>query len=73
MYFDGTNRRELYLQTASQLYFTYQLGDKPQFVAPAWYKPAGGGIWGQAGDQGSFFNNGMPTQEAILLIGAFAE
>ena len=68
LFFDGTNRRELYLQTVSQLFWTFQLGDKPQFTAPCWYKPAGGGIWGQAGDTGSFFNNGWPSQTAILKL-----
>lgn len=67
MYFNGTNRRAAYLQTASQLYFTFILGDKPQFQAPAWYFPAGGGIWG-FDSQSSVFTNGTPTQEAILKL-----
>lgn len=67
MYFRGTNHRANYLLTASQLYFTLTLGDKPQFQAPAWYFPAGGGIWGF--DSGtSIFTNGVPTQEAILKL-----
>lgn len=67
MYFNGTNRRKLYLQVASQLYFTLTLGEKPQFQAPAWYFPAGGGIWGY--DSGtSIFNNGDPSQTAILKL-----
>lgn len=67
MYFDGTNRRANYLQTASQLYFTLTLGDKPQFQAPSWYFPAGGGIWG-TDNTASIYNNGMPTQESILKL-----
>ncbi len=68
LFFDGTNRRALYLQVASQLYTTFQLGDKPQFTAPCWYHPAGGGIWGQAGDTNSFYNHGTPDQQAILKL-----
>ncbi len=67
LYFDGTNHRELYLQVCSQLYFTLTLGDKPQFSAPAWYFPAGGGIFGfDASD--SVMNNGYPSQQAILKL-----
>jgi hypothetical protein len=70
LYFDGTNRRANYLRTASQLYFTLVLGDKPQFQAPCWYFPAGGGIWGfdATATTGSIFNHGEPTQEAILKL-----
>lgn len=67
LYFDGTDRRELYLQTVSQLYFTLTLGDKPQFVAPCWYHPAGGGIYGMDAAN-SIFNNGYPSQQAILKL-----
>ena len=67
LYFDGTSRRSLYLQTVSQLYFTLTLGDKPQFVAPCWYHPAGGGIYGS--DQtASVLNNGYPSQQSILKL-----
>lgn len=67
LYFDGTNRRDLYLQTVSQLYFTFTLGDKPQFVAPCWYHPAGGGIYG-TDTTASVLNNGYPSQQAILKL-----
>lgn len=67
MYFNGTNRRTSYVQTASQLYFTFVLGEKPQFQAPAWYFPAGGGIWG-FDSQSSVFTNGVPSQDAILKL-----
>ena len=67
LYFNGTNRRVLYLQVSSQLYFTLTVGDKPQFQCPAWYLPAGGGIYGF--DSGTaIFNNGVPSQEAILKL-----
>jgi hypothetical protein len=67
LHFNGTNRRLLYLGTVSQLYWTLTLGDKPSFTAPTFYFPAGGGIWGF--DSGtSIFNNGDPTQEAIMKL-----
>lgn len=34
LFFDGTNRRTLYQQVASQLFCTLVLGDKPAFQAP---------------------------------------
>lgn len=67
LFFDGTNRRDLYLQTVSQLYFTFTLGEKPQFVAPCWYHPAGGGIYG-TDTTASVLNNGYPSQQAILKL-----
>lgn len=67
LYFDGGNARDLYQQVTSQLYFTFQLGDKPQFVAPCWYHPAGGGVFGFDGTT-PIFNNGYPSQEAILKL-----
>jgi len=69
LFFDGTNRRANYLGCASQLYFTLTLGDKPQFVAPCWYFPSGGGIWGfDAGADTSIFNNGKPGQSEIMKL-----
>ena len=67
LFFDGTNRRNLYLQTLSQLYFTLTLGDKPQFVSPAWYTPAGGGVYGFDA-AASVLNNGYPSQQSILRL-----
>lgn len=67
LYFNGTNARTFYQQVASQLYFTLSLGDKPQFVAPCWYHPAGGGVWGFDANA-AVFNHGEPTQEAILKL-----
>lgn len=67
LFFDGTNRRDLYLQTVSQLYFTFTLGEKPQFVAPCWYHPAGGGIYGHDSTN-SVLNNGYPSQQSILKL-----
>jgi hypothetical protein len=67
MFFDGANARDLYQQVSSQLYFTLNLGDKPQFKAPIWYVPAGGGIHGFDSTT-AIFNNGAPTQESILKL-----
>jgi hypothetical protein len=69
LFFDGTNRRANYLNTMAQLYFTLTLGDKPQFVAPCWYFPAGGGTYGfDATANLSIFNNGYPSQQAIMKL-----
>ena len=63
MHFVGTNSEALFQQVASQLTFTFTLGDKPQFVSPAWYLPAGGGIFGP-----NDTTNGWPSQDAILKL-----
>lgn len=70
LFFDGTNRRALYQRVSSQLWFTTVLGDKPQFVAPCWYYPAGGGVWGfdATATTGSVFNNGEPSQTAFMKL-----
>ena len=68
LYFNGTNARTFYQQVTSQLYFTFSLGDKPQFVAPSWYHPAGGGVWSGGADATPVFNNGVPSQESILKL-----
>lgn len=68
LYFNGTNDRTFYQQVTSQLYFTFSLGDKPQFVAPSWYHPAGGGVWSGGADTTPVFNNGVPSQESILKL-----
>ena len=67
LYFEGDNRRINYLQVSSQLFFTLQIGDKPQFSAPCWYFPAGGGVWGFDSST-SIFNHGTPGQDAILKL-----
>ena len=63
MYFVGTNATALFQQVASQLTFTFVLGDKPQFISPAWYLPAGGGVYGPNDS-----SNGWPSQDAILKL-----
>ena len=52
---------------ASQLYWTLIVGEKPQFQAPCWYLPAGGGIWG-FDSTAAVFSNGEPSQEALLKL-----
>jgi hypothetical protein len=71
LYFNGTGRRANYLRVNAQLYWTLIVGEKPMFQAPCWYFPAGGGTWGfdaNVGNGGSIFNNGEPSQEAILKL-----
>lgn len=67
LYFDGTNDRAFYQQVTSQLYFTLSLGDKPQFSAPCWYYPAGGGVSGFDSTT-AVFNHGLPGQSEILKL-----
>ena len=67
LFFDGANARTNYQGTVSQLYFTLTLGDKPQFVAPCWYFPAGGGIYGFNATT-AVLNHGHPSQGAIMKL-----
>jgi hypothetical protein len=67
LFFDGTNSRALYQGVTSQLYFTLSLGDKPQFSAPAWYYPAGGGVFGFDSTT-PVYNHGLPGQSEILKL-----
>ena len=66
-FFDGTNRRDNYLNVTAQLFWTLTVGNKPMFQAPCWYYPAGGGVWG-FDSTASVFNNGTPEQAAILKL-----
>jgi len=74
MFFKGTTQvpepftaADAYVQMVHQLYLNLFVGDKPQFLAPSWYFPAGGGI---DGDNSStpIANNGVPSQESILKL-----
>jgi chitinase len=67
LFFDGTNRRKNYLDVSTQLFWTISAGSKPQFQAPTWYFPAGGGTWG-FDSTSSIFNNGTPEQASILKL-----
>jgi hypothetical protein len=67
LFFEGSNKRKNYVQVASQLYWTFIVGQKPQFQAPCWYHPAGGGVWGFDASA-SVLNLGTPEQPAILKL-----
>ena len=67
LYFDGTNKRANYLNTAAQLYWTLIVGNKPMFQAPCWYHPAGGGVWG-FDSTSSIMTLGTPEQPSILKL-----
>ena len=59
----------LYFMCQSQLFWTYFVGDKPQFTHTTWYAPAGGGIHGFAADTTlTVLNNGVPEKGAILKL-----
>lgn len=66
-FFDGPNRRFNYLEVTAQLFWTLIVGTKPMFQAPAWYYPAGGGVWGLDATS-SIFSLGTPEQAAILKL-----
>jgi hypothetical protein len=67
LFFDGTNARANYQGVASQLIYTLIVGNKPMFVSPAWYLPAGGGVWGFDATN-AIYNNGDPEQTSILKL-----
>ena len=67
LFFRGTNAFTNYVGVSSQLYLTLQLGDKPQFTAPTWYFPSGGGIYG-SDPATENLNLGYPSQNAILKL-----
>lgn len=62
---------DAYQLVAHQLYLNLFVGDKPQFLSPVWYFPAGGGIdadIGAAVSPAVNANNGVPSQESILKL-----
>jgi len=62
---------DAYQLVAHQLYLNLFVGDKPQFLSPVWYFPAGGGIdadIGAAASPAVNANNGVPSQESILKL-----
>lgn len=70
LFFEGTNARKNYQQVSSQLWLTLTMGDKPQFQAPAYYFPAGGGVYGSGANSNDdpVYSNGIPSQDAILKL-----
>lgn len=68
LFFAGDNAFTNYINVASQLYFTLTAGDKPQFTAPCWYHPAGGGIYSAGGTTDQVFSNGIPGTSEIAKL-----
>jgi hypothetical protein len=67
----GTNSRalDLYPLLGYGAYFELNVGDKPQFFAPLWYAPAGGGIQGFSTENSrNVITNGMPSHTCILKL-----
>ena len=67
----STNSRaeDLYQLLGYGAYFELNVGDKPQFFAPLWYAPAGGGIHGFTTENSRHvITNGVPSQECILKL-----
>lgn len=59
----------MYHRAVSQLYWELKVSQKSQFQAPTPYLPAGGGLYGDVGnDTTVFFVNGLPSQEAICKL-----
>jgi len=67
LYFTGTAALIMYQYTSMQLYLTLVIGDKPQFQAPAWFFPQGGGIFG-VDSATPAMTNGVPQTDAILKL-----
>jgi len=67
LWFTGASALTQYQYTVHQLFLTLTVGDKPQFTAPAWYFPAGGGIFGYDSSTPAMVN-GVPEQTAILKL-----
>lgn len=60
-----------YFQASEQLLWSFGAGLKNSITSmPSWYFPAGGGLHGQlTGTDLILWNNGMPSQEAIVRLG----
>jgi len=65
VWYIGTSAPIMYQLTATQLYLTFTVADKPQFGGPAWFFPQGGGIWGFDSTTPTM-SNGVPQTDAIL-------
>lgn len=67
----GTNSRaeDLYQLMGYGCYFELNVGEKPQFFAPIWYAPAGGGISGFTTENSRHvLTNGTPSHTSILKL-----
>lgn len=68
---DANDQYRLYMQTSSDLFWTFGVGGKPSISSmPTSYFPYGGGLWGSIGNQSEFalYNNGDPSQTSILKL-----
>jgi len=79
LYFRGTasttqnytyiNDFVMYHHAISQLYWELQVAGKQAFLAPTPYLPLGGGLHGDVGsDTTVYFNNGTPSQSALMKL-----
>ncbi len=67
-HFRGTNALAMYHLVGNQMYLTLRIGEKVYFQCPAWYTPAGGGVWGFDSTT-PLVNNGTPEQTATMKLG----
>lgn len=59
----------MYHRASAQLYWELQVAQKQAFTAPTPYLPLGGGLHGDVGsDTTVYFNNGTPSQEALMKL-----
>jgi hypothetical protein len=59
----------MYHHAVSQLYWELQVAGKQAFLAPTPYLPLGGGLHGDVGaDTTVYFNNGTPSQSALMKL-----
>lgn len=66
---DNSRAEDLYSLLGYGAYFELVVGDKPQFFAPLWYAPAGGGINGfTTNNTRSVITNGVPSHTCILKL-----
>ncbi len=66
---DNARAEDLYSLLGYGAYFDLQVGDKPQFMAPLWYAPAGGGIHGFTTENSRHvITNGIPAHTSILRL-----
>jgi len=68
LWFIGNSALLQYRLCENQLYMSLVMGTKPQFAAPCWYLPQGGGTWGY--DSATpLACNGVPQTDSILKFG----
>jgi hypothetical protein len=66
----GLNDFIMYHRASTQLFWELEVAGKQAFICPTPYLPMGGGLFGDVGgDTNVYFNNGVPSQEAIMKLG----